>query len=85
MNTKKQNGFGGFGVYVMLILLVVFLWYMFTSNSATSDFGRENLIRALDDNKVVSIRKFSSFISPIIKHLVDLLVVHKFLYKHIHF
>ena len=56
MNTKKQNGFGGFGVYVMLILLVVFLWYMFTSNSATSDFGRENLIRALDDNKVVSIR-----------------------------
>ena len=56
MNTKNRPRFGGFGVYAMLILLVIILWYTFTNNSTTSDFTQNNLWKAIREEKVVSIR-----------------------------
>ena len=56
MNTKNRPRFGGFGVYAMLILLVIILWYTFTNNSATSDFTQNNLWKAIREEQVVSIR-----------------------------
>ena len=56
MNTKNRPRFGGFGVYAMLILLVIILWYTFTNNSTTSDFTQNNLWKAISEEKVVSIR-----------------------------
>ena len=55
MNTKNRPRFGGFGVYAMLILLVIILWYTFTNNSTTSDFTQNNLWKAISEEKVVSI------------------------------
>ena len=52
MNTKNRPRFGGFGVYAMLILLVIILWYTFTNNSTTSDFTRNERqigMEVLDD------------------------------------
>lgn len=56
LNTKNRPRFGGFGVYAMLILLVIILWYTFTNNSTTSDFTQNNLWKAISEEKVVSIR-----------------------------
>ena len=56
MNTKNRPRFGGFGVYAMLILLVIILWYTFTNNSTTSDFTQNNLWKAIREEQVVSIR-----------------------------
>ena len=56
MNTKNKPRFGGFGVYAMLILLVIILWYTFTNNSTVSNFTQTDLWKAVNDGNVVSIR-----------------------------
>ncbi len=52
MNKKKNNGFGGFGVYVLLILAVVLIWYWLSGNTTTTAYTRADFERALEAKKV---------------------------------
>lgn len=54
MNTKKGN-FKGFGIYVMLILVVIIIWYMMSGNSATNSYTKSEFEQALKDDKVATV------------------------------
>ena len=56
MNTKNKSGFHGFGIYVVLILLVVFIWYWVSGNTATSNYTRSDFESDLQKGTVASVQ-----------------------------
>ena len=55
MNTKNKSGFRGFGIYAMLILLVVLIWYWLSGNTTTSSYTRADFEKALGKGAVASV------------------------------
>ena len=55
MNTKKNSNFRGFGVYVLLILAVIAIWYMLSGNSTTNSYTKADFEAALSDSKVAAV------------------------------
>ena len=56
MNTKNKSGFRGFGVYAMLILLVIIIWYWLSGNTTTSSYTKADFEEALKKEVVVSVK-----------------------------
>lgn len=48
MNKKTSNRFRGYGVYILLIIAVVGIWYWLSGNTATNSYTRTSFIRDLD-------------------------------------
>lgn len=55
MNTKKNNNYRGFGVYALLILAVIAIWYMLSGNSTTNSYTKAEFTEALSDDNVASV------------------------------
>ena len=55
MNTKKNSTFRGFGIYIMLILAVILIWYMMSQSSATGSYTKDQFEKALADGQVSSV------------------------------
>lgn len=56
MNTKNKSGFRGFGIYAMLILLVIIIWYWLSGNTTTSSYTKADFEDALQKEVVVSVK-----------------------------
>ena len=57
MNTKsKNNGFPGFGMYALLILAVVVIWYVMTGSTNTNTYTKAEFIKALENDEVVEVK-----------------------------
>ena len=55
MNTKKNSTFRGFGIYIMLILAVVLIWYMMGHNSSTASYTKSQFEKALSEGQIASV------------------------------
>ncbi len=55
MNTRKNNNYRGFGVYVLLILAVIAIWYMLSGNSTTNSYTKAEFTEALSGGNVASV------------------------------
>ena len=40
MNTKKNSNLRGMGVYVVLVLAVVFIWFFLSQNTASNSYTK---------------------------------------------
>ena len=55
MNTKKgNNGVRGFGVYLMLILLVALMWFFLDGRSTTNAYTRAQFEQDLEAGKITA-------------------------------
>lgn len=55
MNTKKNGNFRGMGVYVALVLAVVFIWYFLSQNTASNSYTKTDFEKALKDGDVINV------------------------------
>jgi cell division protease FtsH len=55
LNTKKNSTFRGFGIYILLILAVILIWYMMGHNSATNTYTKDQFEKALADGGVATV------------------------------
>ncbi len=55
MNTRKNSTFRGFGIYIMLILAVILIWYMMGHNSSTISYTKSQFESALADGQVSTV------------------------------
>jgi cell division protease FtsH len=55
LNTKKKSTFRGFGIYILLILAVILIWYVMGHNSSTNTYTRNQFEQALEEGKVASV------------------------------
>ena len=55
MNTRKNSTFRGFGIYIMLILAVILIWYMMGHNSSTASYTKSQFESALADGQVATV------------------------------
>ncbi len=55
MNTRKNSTFRGFGVYIMLILAVILIWYMMGHNSSTASYTKSQFESALADGQIATV------------------------------
>ena len=55
MNTKKNGNFRGMGVYVVLVLAVVFIWYFLSQNTASNSYTKTDFEKALKDGDVINV------------------------------
>ena len=55
MNTRKTSTFRGFGIYIMLILAVILIWYMMGHNSSTASYTKSQFESALADGQVATV------------------------------
>ena len=55
MNTKKTGNFRGLGVYVVLVLAVVFIWYFLSQNTASNSYTKTDFEKALKDGDVINV------------------------------
>ena len=57
MNTKRKNkGFQGFGMYALLILSVILIWYAMTSGTQKTNFTKAEFETALKGDKVSAVQ-----------------------------
>ncbi len=56
MNTNNKSGFRGFGIYIMLILVVVIIWYVLSGNTTTSAYTKADFEDALESGSVSKVR-----------------------------
>ena len=57
MNTKKKsNGFQGFGMYFLLILAVVLIWYGMTGGAKSNSYTRAQFEQALINKEVAEVK-----------------------------
>lgn len=56
MNTNNKNGFRGFGIYIMLILVVIVIWYVLSGNTTTSTYTKADFEAALERGSVKSVK-----------------------------
>ena len=54
MNTKK-NSYKGFGIYLLLILAVVGIWYWMDGNTSVNDYTRAAFEKALEGGDVAGV------------------------------
>ncbi len=54
MNTKKSS-YRGFGIYLLLILAVVGIWYWMDGSTSVNNYTRAEFEKALEDGKVASL------------------------------
>ena len=54
MNTKR-SGYRGFGIYLILILAVIGIWYWLDGSSSTNTYTRAQFEDALDMGKVAQV------------------------------
>jgi cell division protease FtsH len=55
LNTKKNSTFRGFGIYILLILAVILIWYMMGHNSSTNTYTKDQFENALAEGSVSSV------------------------------
>ena len=55
LNTKKNGNFRGMGVYVVLVLAVVFIWYFLSQNTASNSYTKTDFEKALKDGDVINV------------------------------
>ena len=55
MNTKKNGNFRGMGVYVVLVLAVVFIWYFLSQNTASNSYTKTDFEKALKNGDVINV------------------------------
>jgi cell division protease FtsH len=55
LNTKKNSTFRGFGIYILLILAVILIWYMMGHNSSTNTYTKDQFEKALSEGNVSSV------------------------------
>ena len=55
MNTKKNGNFRGMGVYVVLVLAVVFIWYFLSQNTASNSYTKTDFEKALKGGDVINV------------------------------
>ena len=55
MNTKKTFNFRGIGVYIILVLAVVCIWYWLGENNASNSYTTADFEQALEDKLVSSV------------------------------
>ena len=56
MNTRNRNGFRGFGLYAVLILVVIMIWYGLSGNTATSSYTKSDFQKALGKGDVTYVK-----------------------------
>ena len=54
MNTKKSS-YRGFGIYLLLILAVVGIWYWMDGSTSVNNYTRAEFEKALEDGKIASL------------------------------
>ncbi len=54
MNSKR-NGFRGFGIYLILILAVIVIWYWLDGNTSTNHYTRQQFETALAEGEVAQV------------------------------
>lgn len=52
---NKKSGFRGFGIYLILILAVVAIWYWLDGSSATNNYTREQFEKAVEAGSVAQV------------------------------
>ena len=52
---NKRSGFRGFGVYLILVLAVIAIWYWLDGNNVTNTYTREQFETALAEGKVTQV------------------------------
>ncbi len=52
MNTNNRSGFRGFGIYVVLVLVVIVIWYVLSGNTTTSTYTRADFVSDLERGDV---------------------------------
>ena len=52
---NKRSGFRGFGVYLILVLAVIAIWYWLDGNNVTNTYTRQQFETALADGKVTQV------------------------------
>jgi cell division protease FtsH len=55
LNTKKNSTFRGFGIYILLILAVILIWYVMGHNSTSNTYTRNQFEKALEEGSVASV------------------------------
>ena len=55
MNTKKNKMYRGYGVYMLLILAVILIWYVMSENSTTNSYTSREFEQALENNSVAAV------------------------------
>ncbi len=55
MNTKRNKMYRGYGIYILLILAVILIWYVMSENSTTNSYTSAEFVEALNNNKVASV------------------------------
>ncbi len=57
MNTKsKKNGFGGWGLYITFILVVVLLWYSMTNSTQATNISKAEFEVALQEGEIEAVK-----------------------------
>ena len=56
MNTNNKSGFRGFGIYAMLIVVVVIIWYALSGNTTTSAYTKADFALALERGSVTEVK-----------------------------
>ena len=52
---NKRSGFRGFGVYLILVLAVIAIWYWLDGNNVTNTYTRQQFETALAEGKVTQV------------------------------
>ncbi len=55
MNTRKNSSLRGYGVYVVLILVVIAIWYMLSGSSTTNSYTKAEFTEALENDELMSV------------------------------
>lgn len=55
MNTNNRSGYQGFGIYIMLILVVIVIWYVLSGNTTTSSYTKADFEDALERESVAEV------------------------------
>lgn len=55
MNTNYRSNFGGFGIYIALILIVVLIWYWLSGNNTGSGYTKARFLEDLRSGNVTSV------------------------------
>lgn len=55
MNTNNRSNYRGFGIYGMLILLVILIWFWLSGSSATSSYTKSQFVKDLQAGNVTAV------------------------------
>lgn len=55
MNTNNRSSYRGFGIYGMLILLVILIWFWLSGSSATSSYTKAQFVKDLKAGNVTAV------------------------------